>query len=116
VLIIGPAEVAALSDQSERLFALNLATALQDSVGAFRGESTDDLVEQVQVQIARARTYGLESARAIAVYTLTAAHLGQDFDTQFPPANAVLASRDYSEVAKAEWLEAFVSRLFAVLD
>jgi hypothetical protein len=115
VFEIGPEALRALHSQSEHDFAVKLARTLHDTVPELASETPGSLVATVKTLVARARTYGLTTERSIAVYALTAAYVGIDFDTAFDPASAVLSARDMSEDQKTMWLEDWTTQLFEEL-
>ena len=112
---ISSVALAALGRQSDRDFVVKLARFLHENVPALSSEAPADLVAAVSALTERARGYGLTTERSIAVFALTAAYLGLDFDTAFPPATAVLSAQDMTEAAKARWLEDWTTQLFEEL-
>ncbi|KHD11469.1 hypothetical protein PN36_29115 [Candidatus Thiomargarita nelsonii] len=70
----------------------------------------------IHEQVSKARSYGLETERQIANYVTTAWLLGQQFDTEFPAAQEMLNSSNYSHDEKSLWLEQWTEQIFATLE
>jgi hypothetical protein len=72
--------------------------------------------ETIRVQIATARTFGLETEQQIATYAVSACLLGSDFHKHFPAANQVLESKLLNADDKARWLDSWTRTLFEALE
>lgn len=108
---------------------LKIREAQVDQLAPFRRRMRDLLrrhfpetrevpARQVDAAISRqtkeGRSYHLVTERQLGIYVLTAFLLGEDFDTKFPAAKAVLAS-DMEPDAKVDWVEAWSKEMFDTL-
>ncbi len=75
-----------------------------------------ELMPAIHEQVNKARSYGLETERQIANYVTTAWLLGQQFDTEFPAAQEMLKSSEYTQDDKSEWLAQWTEEMFAALE
>jgi len=76
----------------------------------------EEFMPVIHEQVSKARSYGLETERQIANYVTTAWLLGQQFDTEFPAAQEMLTSSEYTRDDKSEWLAQWTTEMFAVLE
>jgi|WetSurMetagenome_2_1015567.scaffolds.fasta_scaffold1063471_1 hypothetical protein len=76
----------------------------------------EELRSGVVVQLRKAEGYGLETELEQATYATSAWLLGDDFDTRFPAAEAVLNSARLTSEEKRQWLEDFTREIFARLE
>lgn len=77
---------------------------------------SDSFAKTVLAQVDRAKRYGLQSARHVATFVLSAWLLGLDFDEQLPAVQAALSNPNYSAHQKATFLETFTTNLMAGLE
>lgn len=116
MLEISPNALAALGAQQDEAFTVKLAKFLHESIPAISTEAPHDVIAVVRLLIARARHYGLKSEQSLASFAIAAAYLGPDFDTAFPPVEAVMMARDMTEQQKIVWLEGWSTQLFEELE
>lgn len=106
----------ALGQAKESEFLRRLAGFLREEFPDAHEMSDADLEMGVKQQTTRARSYGLENEDEIATYTVTAWQLGENFDTEFPAAQYILKSPDYTPAEKSDWLEAWTVKMFEELE
>jgi hypothetical protein len=75
-----------------------------------------ELEGSVDLCIAKAERYGLNTGQDAATFTVTAYLLGLDFDSEFPAATSVLLSPVLVSADKAEWLREWTEELFRTLE
>jgi hypothetical protein len=71
------------------------------------------LMPVIHEQVKTARSYGLETERQIGNFVTTAWLLGSQFDTDFPAAQEMLKSSEYTPDEKSEWLAQWTEEMFA---
>ncbi len=101
---------------AEEEYVTRLTNLMHESVQGLADVPEPELRVEVRNQIAKARSYGLASEQAIAIYTITAGQLGVDFDTKFPAAHEILTEPGATEAVKADKLEGFTVALFEALE
>jgi hypothetical protein len=88
---------------------------LRDTFSEAASDTREELRPETERQIRKARGYGLETERQIALYVLTAVRIGPEFDVQQAPAREVLNSRQYTPDQKVEWLEAWAEWVLSTM-
>lgn len=75
-----------------------------------------ELEAGVDLCIAKAESYGIDTCQDVATYTVTAFLVGVDFDTDFPAATDILVSPVLGSGDKAQWLREWTAELFRALE
>lgn len=75
-----------------------------------------ELEGSVDLCLAKAERYGLDSGQDAATFAVTAYLMGMDFDREFPAATDVLLSPVLASPDKAEWLREWTEELFRALE
>ena len=102
-------------DQQERFIGLVTAHLRKEFPDA-EAMPPDELRTGVAAQLRKADTYGLETELEQATYATSAWLLGEDFDTRFPAAEAVLTSTRLTSFEKCQWLEEFTCEIFKRME
>lgn len=104
MLKIRPEQIEVLREYMERQFEDKVINFLRRHFEETQNEPREELRLVVREQIAKARSYELETERQIMIYMVAAWSMGQEFDTQFPEAQEILTSSEYSPDEKSERL------------
>jgi hypothetical protein len=97
-------------------FEERIADFLQNEFPDAKEVPQGELMPVIHEQVNNSRTYGLGTEQQIANYVTTAWLLGQEFDTEFPAAQEMLTSSEYSADDKAEWLAQWTEEMFKALE
>lgn len=97
-------------------FGLRIADFLQSQFPDAEEVSQEELLPVIQKQIKNAQVYGLRTEQQIVIYVVTSWLLGEQFDTEFPAAQEMLKSSEYSPADKSEWLVQWTEEMFTILD
>jgi hypothetical protein len=106
----------ALAEPRAREFAERLAGFLCEQFPEAAGEPPGEFRAAVREQVEKADVYGLSTEQQAAAYVTCAWLLGPDFDAEFPAAQEMLASADYTPDEKAEWLGEWTEAMLAALE
>lgn len=104
MLNIREAQVKELETARQNSFAVKLAELLQTHLPTGQQSTRAELIGNMQPLIAQAAEYGLKSERDVAIYVLTAAHLGGNFDKAVPRAGRMLSDPHLSTELKVIFL------------
>ena len=97
-------------------FEARIADFLQNEFLDVQKIPREELMPVIHEQVSKARSYGLETERQIANYVTTAWLLGRQFDIEFPAAQEILKSSEYSPDDKSEWLAQWTTEMFSALE
>lgn len=79
-------------------------------------EDSNELTEAIGEQLEKADTYGLITEQQVMTYITSAWLLGPEFDTEFPAAQEMLNSKEFSADEKTQWLAEWTEAIFASFE
>ncbi|MGI9067366.1 MAG: hypothetical protein ACR2HX_13325 [Pyrinomonadaceae bacterium] len=109
-------QIETLSIHQTRQFVERVAEYLREQFPEVEDEPREEFMAAIHQQTNNAGAYGLITEQQIATYVTCAWLLGLDFDLEFPAAQEVLNSDQYSPEGKREWLAEWTEALFAALE
>jgi len=79
-------------------------------------ENKSEVIDTIKQLIEKGNSYQLITEQQLIIFIITAWLLGKNFDTDFPKANEILSSSNYSPSDKVEWLSKWTESLFKALE
>ncbi len=113
---ISDQQLTTLSDIDQTNYIEKFVEFLQSEFPDAKKLSNDILTPVVLEQITNAHSYKLITEQQISNYITTAWLLGQNFDTEFPAAQEMLISDEYSATDKVKWLSEWSIEMLTTLE
>jgi len=105
MIVIRDAQMTALSTLPEDQFQRSMAEFLRGHFPEAAAAPAGELTQFVGAQFKKAKSYGLDSQHAAAVYISTAWMMGDGFDDKSPVVQAELSNTSVPAESRAFWLE-----------
>ena len=116
MLTLRKEQIEALDKESSDNFLERIYDFLNEEFNDIKNENKKELMIKLEKLKDKGLSYNLITEQQIIIFIITAWLLGENFDTDFPKANAVLLSPDYSPDDKTEWLTKWTESLFKALE
>jgi hypothetical protein len=113
---IRPEVYRALAGIPRAVFRRSLIQFLREHFEDAKTMPAPELESSVDLCLAKAERYGLDTGQDAATFTVTSYLLGLDFDRDFPAATDVLLSPVLTSADKALWLRQWTEELFRTLE
>ncbi|RLC19832.1 MAG: hypothetical protein DRI57_06240 [Deltaproteobacteria bacterium] len=116
MIVIRKEQMDVFSQESLDRFEEEVIDFLQDQFPDAKEESREELNPAVHEQVKKAKSYGLETERQVVTYVTTAWLMGREFDSDFPDAQEILGSPEYSSDDKSEKLVQWTEKMFGGIE